>query len=1059
MAELIDRLQQVVGDTYRIEKELGGGGMSRVFLAEEVALGRQVVIKVLPPDMAADVNQERFNREIQLAAKLQHPHVVPLLTAGADGDLLYYVMPFIKGESLRVKLAREGELPVGEALRVLREVTDALAYAHRNGVVHRDIKPDNVLLSEGHAVVTDFGVAKAVSASSGSSSSLTSLGIALGTPAYMAPEQAAADPHTDHRADIYAVGALAYEMFCGRPPFTGATPQAVMAAHITEQPEPMTKHRSTVSDGLNSVVLRCLEKKAADRWQNAAELLPQFDALLTPTAGMTPAGMTPAGTAPVSAVSLETAVRQTHPARVAGLFALASAGALAVVYLLVLQLGLPDWVFYGAIVLLAAGLPIMLLTGRHERDRAIARATGVMTATPATGVRRHFTWRKALLGGALAFGVLAVVATVYMAMRLLGVGPVGTLVASGVLEERERLVLARFENSSPDTTLAVTVTELFHIDLTQSPTVSVMEASQVGAVLQRMERDPAEALTVELATEVAEREGIKAVLAGEIRPLGSGYVLSARLVAVGTGDVLWAGRENAASADQVIEAVDRLSASLRERVGESLRTIRSDPPLERVTTRSTVALRKLVEGTRANDMGDPDRAIALLEEAVAEDSGFAMAWRKLGVVLSNTGRDLDRRDSALATAMRLGDRLTERERYLTEGTYFQLVDNDDQAAIGAYRSVLDKYPNDRIALNNLANIYRDLGRDQEALELQLRSVALGHAPAVTFQGAILTLFGMGLADSARQVLEQYSAEYPGQPVMMNFRAQFAFSSGQYDSAQAILESIQATQRGNPQWEMLAAFQLSDVAAVRGRIDEALDYVREGRSRAEALGLEWTRQQPLEYWVGQIRAWVTLWFEDDPAAAVRLMDEAARHYPMDSLPPEDRAYFGFVSFYARAGVPERAREYIDRFEAETDAETQEDAAEGLHYALGEIALAEGRYDDAIAEYRQFREGLPGCHICGLFELAEAYDRAGQADSARAYYERYLDAPQLFRGGSDNSNLWRTLRRLGELQEERGETALALEYYNRFVDLWQDADAMLEPYVEDVRGRIVRLVGEA
>jgi serine/threonine-protein kinase len=172
--------------------------------------------------MAAGVNVERFQREIQLAAKLQHPHVVPLLTAGARGDLLYYVMPFIKGESLRAKLAREGELPVGEALRILKDVADALAYAHDEGVVHRDIKPDNVLLSGNHAVVTDFGVAKAVSASTGESS-LTSLGVALGTPAYMAPEQAAADPNVDHRADLYALGALAYEMLTARPPFDGPT--------------------------------------------------------------------------------------------------------------------------------------------------------------------------------------------------------------------------------------------------------------------------------------------------------------------------------------------------------------------------------------------------------------------------------------------------------------------------------------------------------------------------------------------------------------------------------------------------------------------------------------------------------------------------------------------------------------------------------------------------------------------------------------------------------------------------------------------------------------------
>ena len=294
MADLQVRLQSALGAAYRVEQELGGGGMSRVFLARERELDRQVVVKVLPPEMAAGVNAERFRREIQLAASLQHPHIVPLLAAGHADDVVYYTMPLIEGESLRAKLAREGELPINETVRILRDVADALAYAHAHGVAHRDVKPDNILISGPHAVVTDFGVAKALSESTGKSS-LTSAGVALGTPAYMAPEQAAADPHTDHRCDIYAVGALGYEMLTGRPPFTGATPQHVLAAQVTEQPEPVTKRRAAVPPALAALVMRCLEKSPADRWQTAAELLHHLEAMATPSGGLTPTGAIPAG--------------------------------------------------------------------------------------------------------------------------------------------------------------------------------------------------------------------------------------------------------------------------------------------------------------------------------------------------------------------------------------------------------------------------------------------------------------------------------------------------------------------------------------------------------------------------------------------------------------------------------------------------------------------------------------------------------------------------------------------------------------------------------------------
>ncbi len=291
--QLFDHLQATLGDSYRLERELGGGGMGRVFVAEETTLERKVVVKVLPPEMGRSMSADRFRREIQLAAKLQHPHIVPLLAAGATPEgMLYYTMPYIEGDSLRRRLTRAGELPIPEALRILRQVVDALAYAHARGVVHRDIKPDNILIHGNHALVTDFGVSKALSTATGPTS-LTSIGVALGTPAYMSPEQAAADPNTDHRADIYAIGILAYELLTGHPPFQGSSPQQVLAAHATVPAPRIIPLRASVPQPVEDLVMLCLEKHAADRPQTADEVLQRLESLSTPSYGSTPVPMQP----------------------------------------------------------------------------------------------------------------------------------------------------------------------------------------------------------------------------------------------------------------------------------------------------------------------------------------------------------------------------------------------------------------------------------------------------------------------------------------------------------------------------------------------------------------------------------------------------------------------------------------------------------------------------------------------------------------------------------------------------------------------------------------------
>ena len=282
--DLRSQLQSTLGDAYILGRELGGGGMSRVFLVEDTTLRRSLVVKVLPPEMAADVSIARFQREITLAARLQHPHIVPLLATGETQGLPYYTMPFVEGESLRDRLARGGELPIVEAVRLLREIATALAYAHEKGIVHRDIKPENVLLSGGIALVTDFGVAKALLASTTSGlGPLTSVGVAIGTPAYMSPEQISADPGIDHRADLYALGLIAYEMLVGQSPFAGRTAQALLAAHVISAPEPLQQRRPAVPPALATLVMRCLEKRPADRPQQAGEIVQALDAITTPT--------------------------------------------------------------------------------------------------------------------------------------------------------------------------------------------------------------------------------------------------------------------------------------------------------------------------------------------------------------------------------------------------------------------------------------------------------------------------------------------------------------------------------------------------------------------------------------------------------------------------------------------------------------------------------------------------------------------------------------------------------------------------------------------------------
>lgn len=439
---LNEQLQASLGTAIILKRELGGGGMSRVFLAEETAFGRRVVVKVLAPELGATVSVERFKREVQLSAVLQHPHIVPVIAAGESGGLPYYTMPFIEGESLRDRLAREGALPISDTIAVLRDVAKALAYAHTHGVVHRDIKPANVLLTGDSAIVADFGIARALEASTTvkSGARLTESGTSIGTVGYMSPEQAAGDPDIDHRSDIYSFGCMAYEMLAGDPPFTGRSSHSILVAHVDEAPREIAQLGREVPPTLGQLIMQSLAKDPADRPQTAGEIIRMLDR----------AGSGSFSTIPPTA---ESPVRTSDPfKRALVVYVIAFVLVVFVARAAIAALGLPSWVLPGTIVVMALGLPVILFTAySHSVARLIAGTarTAILGAEQKPGMldgtrrilerlaaraSRHLSWRRTVLGGTYALATFALVVAAYMGIRGQGVGAVGSETGAAAMQ-------------------------------------------------------------------------------------------------------------------------------------------------------------------------------------------------------------------------------------------------------------------------------------------------------------------------------------------------------------------------------------------------------------------------------------------------------------------------------------------------------------------------------------------------------------------------------------------------------------------------------------------------
>ena len=1029
--------------------------MSRTYLAREKALDRRVVVKVLAPELLAGISVERFRREILLAAQLQHPHVVPVLIAGDTDGLPWFTMPYVDGDSLRQRLA-EGPMGIGEIVGVLRDVARALAYAHGHGVVHRDIKPDNVLLSAGSATVTDFGIAKAISAARGTEggayrTELTVAGTSIGTPTYMAPEQAAGDPATDHRADLYAFGAMAYEMLAGRPPFHGLTPSRLLAAHMGERPQEVRGLRADCPPALATLVMQCLEKEAADRPANATDIARVLETI------------TSSGAAAAAPAIL--AGGRIRFARAFALWAGATATVALTAWAATAVIGLPLWVFPGAVGVMLAGLPVILATWYAQRTvhraytatptltpggtRAGGAPQGTM-ATIAIKASPHLSWRRTWLGGGVAVGSFAALVLGYMVMRAMGIGSVGSLRGQGTFGANETIVVADFLSPAGDSTLGGTAAEALRTDLGQSRALIVLTRATMREILRLMERPTESTVPFELAREIATREGAKAVLDGSIQKLGQSYVISARLVGALDGAELATFRETARSEDELLEALGQLSRDVRDKAGESLRAIRASKDLERVTTPSLAALRKYVDGAiLADERGNSDRGLQLLQEAVGIDTAFAMAWRKIAVLLNNERRERPRALAATEQAYRHRDRLSELERLATEGYYFTNGPRPDYVkALAAYEQVIALDSLSTSALNNSGVILMEQREWSRAAAMFQRVTRTPRTFAGSFTNLARAQISLGDTAGARATTEAYRTRLPGNGDVWEVDAYLLWGRRDLAGLDTLTRAMVTRARTQKQ-TVRSANVRTDLLTLLGHPTEALAS-QERRAEAELR----SAPSAANRFVFSVDSATGLAFALGRSAEARaVLARGMQRVPMASIEPSERRWGALARLAVELGDMALAQQALDGFVRDQAAATPDPEGATARFRAA-AAFTGGRYDEALAQMRIANDRNMVNAREAMVYLGRGHDLAGRPDSAIVWFERFIATPEpdlwvsaLFEAG--------TYKRLGELYETEGNTAKAIDNYEKFVDLWKDAEPALQPKVREVRARLDRL----